>query len=764
MNLPTLPRILSPNLGCPEIVSLERLSDKENPPFKLVVAAKPSGNGLSGEEAPTLKLAPIGTEPKDGVELEICGAIRRIDDWSTLGQLRSLDDTRLLFNKILHYEVLGSETEYFEVQAYLDKKRAEQAALFLRDGPQDGKKLPALCDLIADFTTDSRSSNSLVNRHAVQLVETCDRELNFIHLTDLHLARRNDELLDEILHVSKRRRRKRSPELIRESFINFNDNFRGFIHAANILADEGKLDFVVMSGDLVDFAYHGWEYEANYAENNWRTFIKILTGSGNEKFRTFRGKGGQEVKGNPGLKVAVFTSTGNHDWRLFPYDPGTYGQGKRFGLKDDEIKCFDFKTYDALRHEKKREELAPDIAERHLDRWNLGALKGEYSLKLAKWVATETSKKGVAALSGLLGFVGADTVMSKQTVGQLMRWGIPVLVGGTVGLAVKLAFNAFMNKKIQFLMDNPLRAEPMALHHYLLHVNPYLDYAFTFGKHTFILMDTGTDVITGQLFDGKNLSDLKRLSLNDNVLGGSPDSRAFDSEHLYYNWSQIVWLEKVLLTVEGHNKDRPGERKTEDNPDAPGRTFIFLHAPPLNTKMIDADVAAKLWEKDDPPSPILENVHRLTFGTMNHYVSELLYMCLGYLEREVPQEEKQRKLSGVDIVFSGHAHRCLEFRLKTDENSKGKIRIFSGHYSETQDDLSNDWWYEHRPVLVQTPACGVPGKCNINPPYFRCVKVASDCSIKQFGVEGLMGAAPVQPTCRTDMRLSRELQTPAPST
>lgn len=765
MNAAMLPRVLSPNLGCPVIVSLKETACRKDCSFTVIVAAGPSGEGVTGAKPPKFRLAPIGTLRENSVKLEICRPIRRIDDWSTLSPLPNIDGTRLLFNKILHYEVLGPETTYFEVQVRLGRKESEKLQ---QERLKNTYKSPILCDLIAQFPSDSHLSSELVNRHALQLVDTFDREFNFIHLTDLHLARRNDELLDEILHLPKKRRPKITPERpkrtseeIGDSFVNFNDRFREFIQAANRLADDGKLDFVVISGDLVDFAYHGWEFETNYAENNWRTFINILTGSGNEALRKIKGKE-EDCVGNPGLKVAVFTSTGNHDWRLLPYNPFSYGQSKRFGLKADEMTHFAFKSYDELRHEKRREALAPEIAERHLDNWNLGALKGEYGLKLAKWVATETSQNGFAAVSGLLGFVGADSVMSKRTVGLLMRWGVPVLVGGALGLVAKSAFNDFMKRKIEFLMDCPLRAESMALHHYLLHINPYLDYGFRFGKHHFILMDTGRDVVTGKLLDGKSLSDLKRLSMDDNVLGGSPDSRSFDSERLYYNWSQVVWLEKVLEMVESTNKQSQNKHKDGNGAQSggPGRTFVFLHAPPLNTEMFDADVAKKLWEQGEQPLPISKDSYKLTFGTINHYVSEFLYLCLGYLEREVlqnesqPEPERNPKLSGVDIVFSGHAHRALEFRLKFDADTEDKILIYSSNYSETQDDLSNDWWLQYRPVLVQTPACGVTGKCNINPPYFRRVKVSSDGSITQFRVENLMGEAPVDRTCSRDMRVN----------
>lgn len=751
MKLESMLRVLSPNLGCPLIVSLQGHFVNDYWPLRFIVAAKPSDGDATSRELASLKLTlePITEGWNGGIALEIAGPPRRIDDWNSLTQLQRIDDTRLLFNKILHYQVLGADTEYFEFHARIERKEMDR---FKFDGSDRSGRPPILCDVRAEFGSEAKSITQQVNSHAVQLIDTFDRDFNFIHLTDLHIARRNDELLDEILHLSKEKRPKASPESIKKGFRNFNDHLRGFIHAANKMVDDRKLDFVVVSGDLVDFAYLGWEYESNYEENNWRTLINILTGAGSERYRKFQGRGNTPITGNPGLMVAAFTSTGNHDWRLFPYNPGQYDQWENFGLKQREFENFAFKSYDRLRQEKKRAQLVPEIASQQLDRWNLGVLEGEYELKLAQWVATETAKQGVAAVSGLLGFLGSETVISKQTVNQLVRWGAPVLIGGVVGLGVKLWFNDFIKRKVEFLMDNPLRAEPMALHHYLLHVNPFLDYAFTFGKHTFILMDTGPDVITGDLFDGKNLSDVKRLNINDNVLGRSPDSRAFDSEHLYYDWSQIIWLEKVLQLVPNLSTEGQSKPRSDSHDDSIGRTFVFLHSPPLNTEMIDGKVVSKLWDKNDAPQPVAKGVERLTFGTINHYVSEFLYMCLGYLESEMRQCEPHRKLAGVDIVFSGHGHRALEFRLELKPETKDKIAIYCNGYSEQAGDLPENWLKHNRPVLVQTPACGVPGKCHVKPPYFRSVKIDSNGSVRQFRVEHLSGPAPLNISCKKDMR------------
>lgn len=134
-----------------------------------------------------------------------------------------------------------------------------------------------------------------------------EEHLRFIHLTDLHVALRNDlyeaNWQDTVWYSD----RQQAPHT---HFNNFNENLRRFIRYANQLADEGKLDFVMITGDLVDFMRHGASEREDYGNNNFQVFRNLILGMGNEVHR---------LQPNPGLKVPIFTSTGNHDWRFFPY-------------------------------------------------------------------------------------------------------------------------------------------------------------------------------------------------------------------------------------------------------------------------------------------------------------------------------------------------------------------------------------------------------------------------------------------------------------
>lgn len=768
----SFPVVLSPNLGCPVLVALDPLDPQGKAPrvtLRLLVADPQGRIDDSGVKGclKRLSLTPSYPEPSRAKEIELIWEPQagsdepregvsesrdgpdtnikvtsefqaaRVFDWNELVQFERAEDTMRLVNKILHYQVLGDKTTYWECTIKLSPGNAGWKGV-LRPGNAGG--LPTLYDLVLKA---GETEPGQINYHAVQFVQSFNKKVAFAHLTDLHVARRNDEILHDLLHVMKSQGKGRDYRDIESRYRNFNDDLRAFINHANGLASEGKLDFVVMTGDLVDFVFHQWEETSNDAENNWRTFIDILTGRGKERERGFRGKDGTVKDGNPGLKVACFTSTGNHDWRTRPYNPFQFGQHKKFGLCAKDVDNYRYRSYDPIRHGKRRAKLLEEIEEGYLDNWELGAFKDLGGLKVARLVANETGQKVLPLVTGLMGFSSIRATGLGPRWQALLRYGVPALAGAAVGLGTKLLVDYLFRKKAEFIMDNPLHADPMALHYYLKHVNPYLDYAFSYGWHSFIVMDSGCDVFLAEFMDRKSAKHIHKMSFNDNVLGGSPDSRAFDSEKIYYNWSQIVWLEKVLTALNRIGKDSTREETASQEPDASSkrRIFVFLHAPPLNTRRSNDYVDKHLREsRRSPPSPrwIRREEDDLTFGTLNHYISEFLYLCLGRLEREVVQGRPETELDKVDVVFSGHAHRDIEFRLKLDESNKKSIRIYCDRYSESlelkpwHEKERPSWWDEHRPLVVQTPACGLKGKEKTQPPHVRIVTIESDGDISGF--------------------------------
>lgn len=135
---------------------------------------------------------------------------------------------------------------------------------------------------------------------------------NFAHLTDIHLADRNDEIQQRINAA------------FRSQYVNFNDNFRQFIKEVNEKKEE--IDFILLTGDIVDFVLNNTLYPPDqrppFDESNWKIFRSIILGKEN----------GKEKGQNISLEVPVFTVIGNHDTRLCPYFLGSLASANEYNL------------------------------------------------------------------------------------------------------------------------------------------------------------------------------------------------------------------------------------------------------------------------------------------------------------------------------------------------------------------------------------------------------------------------------------------------
>jgi hypothetical protein len=96
-------------------------------------------------------------------------------------------------------------------------------------------------------------------------------------------------------------------------------------------------------------------------------------------------------------------------------------------------------------------------------------------------------------------------------------------------------------------------------------------------------------------------------------------------------------------------------------------------------------------------------------------------------EKKLVYGNTEPHLREVDLVFSGHAHRNIEFRLEKEwvaSNKKHEIRIFSDVYSQLWNaGKIRETWEDYRPVILQTAACGLKGRYDDNPPYYSKVKI-----------------------------------------
>jgi hypothetical protein len=202
-----------------------------------------------------------------------------------------------------------------------------------------------------------------INYHSIIVSKQEWKNFQFVHATDLHLAERNDRIynvvkkwkessvkkgVDDFINtIAKALKIKRNIKNqgeshsslttpLRKRLINPNNQFRKFIKLMNKKVFKNELDFIVLTGDLVDYAvlsrFSKKVRESNqfkYEESNWKVF-KDITIQSKAQIKAKGKKQGKE------LLCPIFTTIGNHDYRPYHYDL-TWGEMyKKIGLNAAE--------------------------------------------------------------------------------------------------------------------------------------------------------------------------------------------------------------------------------------------------------------------------------------------------------------------------------------------------------------------------------------------------------------------------------------------
>lgn len=714
----SLPRILSPSLGCPIIASASTLSDSG---FEIVLACSPEE-----WESATFRVRARPSFQTDGVT-EFSLELRERSEITEEGlpvRFNDLSDTRFLINTTLRNALLNGKAIFGRVRVSPVSSIDDNQIRRVGTSPR-----PTMYDL-------QLLSNGRVIHTALHAICLCPEsgatasDVRFIHLTDLHVAARND-----LMDLETNRTVTAYPPGQELTFINFNDRLRRFIHEANRLADSGELDFVLALGDLVDFVNQGLEVDRS-GENNWQTWVDILAGGGHET----------SEHQNEGLRVPIFTTTGNHDWRPFPYPPEF--TAKIFGLPVKDIEEFDFlyANTDEVVGKKISEVHAKIVAEGSpiLARgwWGTAAGKGlSWFLNLRSRLWTRTLAFAVKVLPGVLATLLAATgigvgSLSKSILFQSNRIGVltavMMLLVALLVLGVVLALLRWLGdyltdalrEKITGLIG--IESSVHGLLDYFLQVNPYFNYAFSFGDCHFILMDSGHDALTGESFWDEGGKKIRHISIRDNILGGSPESMAFYPPNECYPYSQIAWLESALGSIQNQY------HMTAPDAGRPCRIVVGMHAPPANLSPGQRHKADRQWGAVGESGLLLPRKwlggYDIHYGTINHYVSQFFYLCLGFRESDLMHPSGP----GIDMVLSGHVHWNMEFRLvrpQPDGRGEWHPQVFYGDFSkmvEQGQGQGNRWW---NPLLLQTAASGPPSATAAETPYYRPVHIDSTLTI-----------------------------------
>jgi len=207
-------------------------------------------------------------------------------------------------------------------------------------------------------------SKSHINYHSIVVSKQEWKNFTFVHATDLHLAERNDKIyeivkkwaqssikrnVDEFVNIflkklkikkkKKEKREKKQMEFtipLRKRLINPNNQFRKFIKIMNRKVLENNLDFIALTGDLVDFTVLSRLSKEirkigqfDYEDSNWKIFKQIVLNSKDQKH--YKGV----IKGEE-LLCPIFTILGNHDYRPYHYDITWAEMYKKIGLNAAE--------------------------------------------------------------------------------------------------------------------------------------------------------------------------------------------------------------------------------------------------------------------------------------------------------------------------------------------------------------------------------------------------------------------------------------------
>ncbi len=181
---------------------------------------------------------------------------------------------------------------------------------------KDGKYRAEAQRMLSEYEFDFRKPVSAQNRtellHPV-FVRRGGAEVRIGHMTDIHLDTRTIAYAERIAKAQDQNAR-----------LHFHD----WNKACEQLYDEVKKDsdVLLMTGDLIDYGrgYRGFgplgDNTSYWRDRNWFLFYDFLA-SGDK------------------YTVPTYTSLGNHDWRLNPYPPFTFGapRPKDFALNKQEL-------------------------------------------------------------------------------------------------------------------------------------------------------------------------------------------------------------------------------------------------------------------------------------------------------------------------------------------------------------------------------------------------------------------------------------------
>jgi len=247
---------------------------------------------------------------------------------------------------LLKYQIFGALNKFYRV--FIKFSLSKEVNNFLND------RNFVMFDLMI--------SPERINYHSIVISKQRWKDFQFVHATDLHLAERNDRIynivkkwtessvkksVDDFINlVAKKLKLKKKSKgqdtsssmtiPLRKRLINPNNQCRKFIKIMNNKVFNNELDFIVLTGDLVDYTvvsrFSKKARKSNqfkYEESNWKIFKDIIINPKSQK--NIKG-----IKKGKELLCPIFTTVGNHDYRPYHYDLTWAEMYKKIGLNAAE--------------------------------------------------------------------------------------------------------------------------------------------------------------------------------------------------------------------------------------------------------------------------------------------------------------------------------------------------------------------------------------------------------------------------------------------
>lgn len=190
--------------------------------------------------------------------------------------------------------------------------------------------------ILFDILYESSKISKRINYHSLLISNNSWTNFKIVQATDLHLASRNDEFYEKISESYKHN----SPELSKKDIIdkiedlnkrivNPNNLLRNFIKLMNKRVFQNDLDFIFITGDIVDFTVNSQHNPDdsdifNYNKSNWKIFKEIILNIS------------EKNTDSEELICPIFTIIGNHDYKPWQYDLNWLGLYKKVGLLKEE--------------------------------------------------------------------------------------------------------------------------------------------------------------------------------------------------------------------------------------------------------------------------------------------------------------------------------------------------------------------------------------------------------------------------------------------